>query len=183
MSRISNYFILHAFFLFLMFQVIKMLVAVVLIFMVCWGPIMTNNLLVAFKVLNDLNEGALRPMRIAFFLMSYFNSCTNPIVYAFMSRHFRSTFKQTLFILCRKYTIVHHQNQTARYSCDTRSVSFHTAKTLNVNDKTNKDQVLNGYSISPRNSDCTYTRKPVHSKSETDKCNLPLKNIMIDSRV
>ena len=168
-----------------LFQVIKMLVAVVLIFMICWGPIMTNNLLVAFRVLNDLNEGPMRPMRIAFFLMSYFNSCTNPLVYAFMSRHFRNTFKQTLFILCKKYTNVHHHHLTAKYSCDTRSVSFHTGKSLHViNDATDKDKVLNGYNVSRGNSHWTNARKKRPSKNEIELHNIKLKNtLMTDSRV
>ena len=164
-----------------------MLVAVVLIFMICWGPIMTNNLLVAFRVLNDLNEGPMRPMRIAFFLMSYFNSCTNPLVYAFMSRHFRNTFKQTLFILCRKYTTVyhHHQQMTARYSCDTRSVSFHTGKSLHVmNDATDKDKVLNGYNGCRGTSNWINSKKKISSKSEIELHNIKLKNsLMKNSRV
>ncbi|BFZ16623.1 hypothetical protein BsWGS_19662 [Bradybaena similaris] len=36
-------------------------------------------------------------MRVAFNLMSYINSCVNPIVYAFMSKNFRQSFK---FAIC-----------------------------------------------------------------------------------
>ena len=131
-----------------------MLVAVVLIFMICWGPIMINDLLVAFRVLDDLHEGPLRPLRIAFFLLSYFNSCTNPIVYAFMSRHFRNTFKTTLFLLCRKNPILHHGTLQTRCSYETRSVTFHTGKTANIvqQDTFDRDTVHNGYVTSVGNS-------------------------------
>lgn len=35
-------------------------------------------------------------MREAFHVMSYFNSCVNPIVYGFMSKNFRQTFIKSL---------------------------------------------------------------------------------------
>ncbi|CAL1530145.1 unnamed protein product, partial [Lymnaea stagnalis] len=70
-----------------------MLVIVVVLFAICWGPILINNVLAAFGILNPLNYDYLKPMRAAFFLMSYMNSCVNPIVYAFMSKNFRQSFK------------------------------------------------------------------------------------------
>ncbi|GFO10803.1 G-protein coupled receptor 54-like [Plakobranchus ocellatus] len=74
-------------------QLITMLVLVVVLFILCWGPIMLNNVLVAFGVLDELNYGYLMPMRIAFNLLSYMNSCVNPIVYAFLSKNFRQSFR------------------------------------------------------------------------------------------
>ena len=146
---------------------------------------MTNDLLVSFKLLDNLHEGILRPLRITFFLMSYFNSCTNPIVYAFMSRHFRNTFKYTLFLLCRKYTIVHHQKQQAKYSCETRSMSFHTGKILNVvNDNFDKDKVSNGYNVCVRNSGGTSSDKRYSTKYELELTDLNSKRkVTIDSNV
>ncbi|XP_071119192.1 QRFP-like peptide receptor isoform X2 [Haliotis cracherodii] len=86
------------------FQVIKMLVAVIVLFAACWGPIMVNNLLVSFGVLEQLSLGYLKPMRQAFWLMSYFNSCVNPIVYGFMSKNFRDTFRYTIGLCCLRRT-------------------------------------------------------------------------------
>ncbi|XP_013413429.1 G-protein coupled receptor 54 [Lingula anatina] len=77
-------------------QVIKILVAVIVLYIICWGPVLFNNLLTAVGVLRRLNYGYLKPMRQAFYIMSYFNSCVNPIVYGFMSKNFRKSFKQTL---------------------------------------------------------------------------------------
>ncbi|WAR23819.1 CCKAR-like protein [Mya arenaria] len=77
-------------------QVIKMLVAVVVVFIICWAPILINNVLVAFEFLPELNIPPYKYMREAFHLLSYANSCVNPIVYGFMSRNFRQTFKRAL---------------------------------------------------------------------------------------
>lgn len=73
-----------------------MLVAVVVVFIICWAPILINNILVAFGILPELSIPPFKYMREAFHLMSYANSCVNPIVYGFMSRNFRQTFKKAL---------------------------------------------------------------------------------------
>ena len=109
-----------------------MLVAIVVLFVICWGPITINNILVSFGLLDNLHLGVLRSLRMIFFLLSYVNSCTNPIVYAFMSKHFRNTFKYTLFLLCRRYTLSHQATNTHRYSGETRSMSFQSGKTLHA---------------------------------------------------
>lgn len=95
-------------------QVIKMLVTVIVLFAFCWGPLLINNVLVAFGLIEKYNYDHYKPMRQAFALMAYFNSCVNPIVYAFMSRNFRDSFKQTLCAcsISRR----HNQRHVARQS-------------------------------------------------------------------
>ena len=66
-----------------------MLVAIIILFTLCWGPLLIDNVLAAFGVVEKLNYGHLKPMRQAFSLMAYANSCVNPVVYAFMSKNFR----------------------------------------------------------------------------------------------
>ncbi|XP_069128459.1 QRFP-like peptide receptor [Argopecten irradians] len=106
-------------------QVIKMLVAIVLLFLLCWGPIMCNNLLVSLGILDDLHFGYLKPMRQLFLLMSYFNSCVNPVVYGFMSKNFRNSFRNTLALVCGHQTVMTvNDNGVVRYSFQTRSTSF-----------------------------------------------------------
>jgi len=83
-----------------MFQVVKMLIVVVLLFAICWGPVLINNVLVAAGVLSQLHYGYLKPLRQAFYLLSYLNSCLNPLVYGFMSAHFRASFRQAFFSCC-----------------------------------------------------------------------------------
>lgn len=54
-------------------QVICMLVAVVILFAICWTPVLIDNLLTAYEVLPHLRTGGLKHMNIAFNLMAYFN--------------------------------------------------------------------------------------------------------------
>ena len=77
-----------------------MLIAIVVIFTVCWGPALIDDMLIALGILPRYNPGYLKPMRQVFDVLSYFNSCVNPIVYAFMSRHWRREFRQAL--CCRR---------------------------------------------------------------------------------
>ena len=78
-----------------------MLMVVVILFTACWTPILVNNVLVAFKIIDYLNMGDLKPMRITFHLMSYANSCLNPFVYAFMSKNFCEGFKHAIYACVR----------------------------------------------------------------------------------
>ncbi|KAG6794587.1 QRFP-like peptide receptor isoform X1 [Apis mellifera caucasica] len=73
-------------------QVVKMLVAVVVLFVICWGPILVDNMLTAYGYLPRVKVGTYKHLNTAFQLMAYFNSCINPIVYGFMSKHFRESF-------------------------------------------------------------------------------------------
>ena len=86
-----------------------MLVAIIVIFVICWAPITINNLLVAFKVLPPLHFGFFKYMREAFHIMSYANSCVNPVVYGFMSKNFRQTFKRSLCSCVRGRDYVRRQ--------------------------------------------------------------------------
>ncbi|CAG5128349.1 unnamed protein product, partial [Candidula unifasciata] len=90
-------------------QVVKMLVFVVALFAICWGPIMFNNVLVAFHVLQPLHHGYLKPMRQGFWLMGYVNSCLNPIVYGFMSKNFRESFRNTVSLCVLGRDISRHR--------------------------------------------------------------------------
>jgi len=77
-------------------QVIKMLLAIVLLFAVCWSPKLVDNVLIEFGIVDRFHHGYLRYARQAFALMSYANSCVNPVVYAFMSRNFRAGFRKAI---------------------------------------------------------------------------------------
>ena len=75
-----------------------MLVAIIVLFAVCHGPSLIDNVLVSFGYVEQLNYGHLKYIRQAFALMSYFNSCINPVVYTFMSKTFRDSFRYALCV-------------------------------------------------------------------------------------
>lgn len=100
-----------------------MLVSVIIIFIMCWAPVLINNVLVAFGHIDVLHVGYLKPMRQAFFLMSYSNSCVNPIVYGFMSKNFRETFKHALCTCFRGPAYVRRMQFKRQNSMQTRSTN------------------------------------------------------------
>lgn len=75
-------------------QIIKILMSIVGIFFICWAPITINNTLIAFSAVPREAHGYHWYIRIGFHLLSYINSCINPIVYGFMSKRFREGFKK-----------------------------------------------------------------------------------------
>ena len=74
-----------------------MLVIVVLVFVFCWGPLLCYNMAVATELIKPYLPTIYpyaKTLNTVFSLLSYCNSCLNPIVYGFMSRYFRKSFKQ-----------------------------------------------------------------------------------------
>ncbi|KRX85342.1 G-protein coupled receptor 54 [Trichinella sp. T6] len=89
-------------------KVTKMLVIILLLFFVCWTPTLVDEFLVAFDYLCHTSPTTtLKYMRMIFAIMKFSNSCINPIVYAFMSNSFRTTFIIVCGPLClkRKYSL------------------------------------------------------------------------------
>ncbi|XP_029998434.1 KISS1 receptor b [Sphaeramia orbicularis] len=70
-------------------RVSRMVVVVVALFLICWGPIQVCILLQAF----GLRSYILYKLKIWGHCMSYSNSSINPLVYAFMGNNFRKAFK------------------------------------------------------------------------------------------
>ena len=97
------------------------MVTIVVLFTICWGPALIDNVLVAFGVVNRLNYGHLKPMRQAFDVMSYFNSCVNPIVYAFMSKNWRKSFFTALCSCCSKPASMTSLDRTHYWNRTTQS--------------------------------------------------------------
>lgn len=80
-------------------RIIKMLLAVVLEFFICWTPLYVINTIVLFNPAAIYNY--LGYTGISFFqLLAFTSSCCNPITYCFMNRGFRKSFMH-LFRCCR----------------------------------------------------------------------------------
>ena len=55
------------------FQVVRMLISIVLVYIICWGPLLTFNLLQSFGYINTFLLGTEKYLKTAFSLMAYFN--------------------------------------------------------------------------------------------------------------
>lgn len=103
-----------------MSQVIRMLIVVVIIFILCWSPILVINVLAAFQVLPSLNYGNMFVIKTTSHLLSYANSCVNPIIYGFMSRNFRTSFREAIVTClgCRVSKQSHPKSTNHKMSAD-----------------------------------------------------------------
>nr|AKQ63076.1 allatotropin receptor 1 [Platynereis dumerilii] len=73
----------------------KMLIAVVVMFGVCYLPVHLTNILRYAKLLPESENITFFPL-VAHWLC-YFNSAINPVIYNFMSEKFQKAFRNTLF--------------------------------------------------------------------------------------
>uniref|UniRef100_A0A182W5Y8 G-protein coupled receptors family 1 profile domain-containing protein n=1 Tax=Anopheles minimus TaxID=112268 RepID=A0A182W5Y8_9DIPT len=83
-------------------HVVKMLVAVVIAFFLCWAPFHAQRLMAVYA--NDHNQNA--AIRTAFEILTcvsgilyYISTCINPVLYNIMSHKFREAFKVSLNVL------------------------------------------------------------------------------------
>uniref|UniRef100_A0A8C4T9E1 G-protein coupled receptors family 1 profile domain-containing protein n=1 Tax=Erpetoichthys calabaricus TaxID=27687 RepID=A0A8C4T9E1_ERPCA len=81
-------------------KVTKMIIIVAVLFCLCWLPHHVINLWLWYGYF-PLNQ-ATYVFRILSHLVSYANSCLNPIVYALVSKHFRKGFKKVFSCLLSK---------------------------------------------------------------------------------
>ena len=89
-----------------------MLIIVVIVFILCWTPILIFEVLQSFDIIGTQLFGCLKHIKTFLCLLSYMNrylktstpvlnlircSCLNPLIYGFMSRNFRKSFTDVLF--------------------------------------------------------------------------------------
>uniref|UniRef100_W5MJ32 KISS1 receptor n=1 Tax=Lepisosteus oculatus TaxID=7918 RepID=W5MJ32_LEPOC len=82
-------------------RVTRMVVAIVLLFTVCWGPIMLFMLCQGFYPGFQVDYYTYKIKTWAN-CMSYANSALNPIVYAFLGESFRASFRKAFPLLFRR---------------------------------------------------------------------------------
>ncbi|XP_044186698.1 somatostatin receptor type 5-like [Thunnus albacares] len=75
-------------------KVTRMVVIIVLVFVLCWLPFFTTNIVNLVYIIPENNATA----AIYFFLviLTYVNSCANPILYGFLSDKFKQSFQKVL---------------------------------------------------------------------------------------
>ncbi|XP_076880198.1 G-protein coupled receptor 54-like [Brachyhypopomus gauderio] len=91
-------------------KVSRMVLVIVQLFVLCWGPIQLFVLVQAFSP-HFRQDYHTYKVKIWAHCMSYSNSCINPIVYAFMGANFRKAFKRTFHCLFKqRVSAVQHLN-------------------------------------------------------------------------
>lgn len=75
-------------------KVTRMVVIIVLVFVLCWLPFFTTNIVNLIHIIPENNTTA----AVYFFLviLTYVNSCANPILYGFLSDNFKQSFQKVL---------------------------------------------------------------------------------------
>ncbi|XP_053682180.1 pyrokinin-1 receptor isoform X2 [Sabethes cyaneus] len=87
-------------------RVLKMLVAVVVAFFICWAPFHAQRLVYIYGV-DEFNR-PIHPLIFEYFIVTtyisgvlyYLSTCINPLLYNIMSNKFRQAFKETLGHRC-----------------------------------------------------------------------------------
>ncbi|KAI4486169.1 hypothetical protein M0802_012512 [Mischocyttarus mexicanus] len=98
--------------------IVRMLIAVVVMFFVCWAPFHAQRLLYVHRTsyFNDINEW-LHPLSGCLY---YFSTTVNPILYNVMSVKYRTAFKETLW--CSSVNLStppDGNNSVTVYDCET----------------------------------------------------------------
>ncbi|XP_054157241.1 trissin receptor-like [Oppia nitens] len=115
-------------------KIIRMLIAVVIVFSICWLPIKTFMLLLAFwPNMLEINDKISYYTYIASFFFCHWlamaNSFVNPIIYSFMSKSFRADFKDVLLHVWNLFVVnpskpTKHINRISRVHTEKTIIQF-----------------------------------------------------------
>ena len=106
-------------------RVTRMVVIVIIVFAICWGPL---HAIFLFQLYIDKTEtDASRTAHVLSQVLAYANSCVNPILYAFLSENFRRAFAKFLCLRSQQTGTSHVHVQGAEKDT-TRSGGFPSTK-------------------------------------------------------
>lgn len=75
-------------------KVTRMVVIIVLVFIFCWLPFFTTNIVNLFYTIPENKTNA--AIYFSLVILTYVNSCVNPILYGFLSENLRQSFRKAL---------------------------------------------------------------------------------------
>lgn len=71
-----------------------MVVIIVLVFVICWLPFFTTNIVNLIYIIPESKSTA--TVYFSMVILTYVNSCANPILYGFLSDNFKQSFQKVL---------------------------------------------------------------------------------------
>lgn len=77
-------------------KVTRMVVIIVLVFVLCWLPFFTTNIVNLAYTIPENNATA--TIYFILVILTYVNSCANPILYGFLSNNFKQSFQKALCV-------------------------------------------------------------------------------------
>lgn len=77
-------------------KVTRMVVIIVLVFVLCWLPFFTTNIVNLVYTIPENNITA--TIYFILVILTYVNSCANPILYGFLSNNFKQSFQKVLCV-------------------------------------------------------------------------------------
>ncbi|KAL5021582.1 hypothetical protein ScPMuIL_000737 [Solemya velum] len=115
-------------------QVIKMLIAIIVAFLICWGPKLILRVLMKLQ-LDSLYSAPVLHVKIVLSCLPYIQSCLNPVIYSFMSGNFRKSLR---IVFNRR---LHRHKESSRFTKIEFELSARTASSdmTKVNNQLNQD--------------------------------------------
>ncbi|CAL1588475.1 unnamed protein product [Knipowitschia caucasica] len=83
-------------------KVTRMVVVIVVVFILCWLPFFTTNIVNLFYTIPESSANV--AIYFILVILTYVNSCSNPILYGFLSENFKQSFQKVLCV--HKFTEV-----------------------------------------------------------------------------
>ena len=80
-------------------QIIKMLMVVVLLFILCWGPTIITEMLIGLG--KQTFTQAFYVLKLVSALLPFIHCCINPLIYCFMSKNFRRSMSRVMSTVFR----------------------------------------------------------------------------------
>ena len=77
-------------------KVTRMVVIIVLVFILCWLPFFVTQIVNLFYIIPETNVMA--AVYFILVILTYVNSCANPVLYGFLSENFKQSFRKVLCV-------------------------------------------------------------------------------------
>lgn len=112
-------------------KVTRMVVIIVVVFVLCWGPFFTANIVNLIKAIPESQTSAVFYFTLV--ILTYVNSCANPVLYGFLSDNFKQSFQKVL--CCHKPNAVVSTDksgarQNANKSITTETITYPDSEPL-----------------------------------------------------